>query len=97
MLPPTAAFRNAQLQASRSIRIVADRPAVDALVAELSSTFKKLSPSLEVVDSVDEASHILVVLSKGVLAQGSASIAELEGVITPRIERAQRRCGAAAD
>ena len=82
MLPPTNAFRNAHLTAKRSVRIVADRPSVDALVSELGSTLQRLSVGVDLVDSADDATHVLVVLSGGLLATGSSSAAEFERLVT---------------
>ena len=78
VLPASRSVAAANLGAARSVRIIADRPALDAVVAELSATLADLSPAISFTGDVESASHVLVLLTGCVLAAGSASEVELQ-------------------
>ena len=71
-----------QLQFHRRVRIIAETSeAVNGLVTELSDTLLSLSKAVHIASSLDEASHVLVLLTGGLLQPGSTFEAELREAV----------------
>ena len=87
-MPQARAEHHANVEANRTLRIVADTamPLVHALVAEVSAMLLSLSPSISFTSSIKTASHVLVVLSGCLLQPGSPVEAELHKAVLCKCE-----------
>ena len=83
VMPRARAEHDANLEADRKLRIIADTATttVDALVTELSEVLLSLSPTLTLESNIEGASHVLVVLSGCLLEQGSTVEAEFRQAV----------------
>ena len=87
-VPPNPSTRAARDAPARRVRIVVDSKSTVAttMARDITSTLAKVAPKWQASaeGDVSSASHILVLLTGGVLAHGSTSFSELVDVISTR-------------
>jgi len=81
-LPPSDVVDQAQLDATRRVRFLigADAQTTSESIASLGESLKSLSPCLEIVSTVEEASHVVAILTGGILEE-EAYLAELSRAV----------------
>jgi len=85
-LPPPPAEVNAGLSKPRSIYITAAVPPAQELVAQMTQSLAAVAPGVKMVQSLSEASHVLVLLTDGViLDQKTCPEQQLLGAVELRL------------
>ena len=80
-LPPSAALTNAQTEASRNVFTICEQSTGAEVSAELRASLRRTSPVLRFVNTLEGATHVLIVLTRGAGSVGSATLVGLEAAV----------------